>query len=88
MDIDIYKIYEENIRPVFSLEMAESLKDGEAFSCGIDGICEHCGLVHIGVDNNFNLIGVFIDKPVKAIGHIDKETFELELDGDWRINRT
>ena len=76
-DIKVESIYENHIRPIFTLEMAESLRDGELFSCGVDGICEHCGLVHVGIDNMFNFIGIFLDSPPEIIGHINKETFDL-----------
>ena len=78
-DINVEKIYEQHIRPVFSLEMAESLSDSEMFSCGVGGVCEHCGLLHVGVDNNFNLRGIFFDKPSQIIGRIDRETFNLTM---------
>ena len=81
-DIHVDEIYEKHIRPFFSLEMAEGLRDDEFFSCGIGGICEHCGLIAVGVDNKFNFLGVFIEAPKRTIGHINKETFDLTLDED------
>ena len=82
-DIDVNQIYDEQVKPTIIKEDIEKMDDESFYGCMV-GICEHCGLVRIGVNNRFELLGGFYGDGstwvIKKIGYINEDNFELTID--------
>lgn len=80
-DINIEELYDKHIRS--RLLRGINMLDKDHFvSVGV-GVCERCGLVSFGVDNQYDVYGVYCGKGDQGerdkIGKVDKETLELEI---------
>lgn len=75
-DINIIEIYDKYIRPNILVDIAQ-MSDDEFSTVGVGGICEHCGIISIGINNKYEAHGYYGEKLTHNFGHLNKETMEL-----------
>ena len=75
-DLNIEKIYNTHIKPDLLVDMKD-LKDDEFITVGVGGICEHCGIGSIGINNKYEAWGGYYGEADHKFGYVDKETLEL-----------
>lgn len=75
-DLNIEEIYSKHIKPDLLVNIKD-LKDNEFINVGVGGICEHCGIVSIGINNKYEAWGGYYGEGNHQFGYIDKETLEL-----------
>jgi hypothetical protein len=75
-DLNIEEIYNKHIKPDLLNDMKD-LKDDEFINVGVGGVCEHCGITSIGINNKYEAWGGYYGESDHKFGCVDKETLEL-----------
>jgi hypothetical protein len=80
-DINITELYNTHIKSTL-VEDIKTMEDDKFMVVYVGGVCEHCGIVSIGVNNKFEAWGGYYKQEPHKFGHVDKETLELIINKD------